>query len=115
MNINEQTVSRNLKRTQWPYQPKIAGAGPANIFFYCTASKRTILQWRIYDERCMILLASCLLFFFRKKYVLAIAKYIMVIPARPHALCAGEVNDEKLKINKLESKPYKATIVACDS
>ena len=37
--------------------------------------------------------------FFCEIYLLAIAKYIMVIPACPH--CAGEAPDEKVKINKL--------------
>ena len=33
--------------------------------------------------------------FFLEKYLLAIAKYIMVIPARPPSLCEGEAPDEK--------------------
>ena len=38
--------------------------------------------------------------FFCEKYLLAMDKYIMVIP-RPPALCAGEAPDKKLNINDL--------------
>ena len=31
-------------------------------------------------------------------------KYMMVIPACPHCMCAGEAPEEKLKINKLGPK-----------
>ena len=57
-----------------------------NMFLYCTASKRTLLQW------CM---ASAdppgIMFvgFFGEKCLLAISKCIMVIPAR--IVCRGSI------------------------
>ena len=41
--------------------------------------------------------------FFGEKYLAAMDKYIMVIPACPHCVHAGKVPDEKLKVNELGS------------
>ena len=51
-----------------------------NVSLYCTASKGTILQW------CMTSADPPSIMFFCKKYLLAIAKYIMVIPTRLHCV-----------------------------
>ena len=38
--------------------------------------------------------------FFGEKYLAAMDKYMMVIPACPHCVHAGKVPDEKLKVNE---------------
>ena len=57
-----------------------------NTFFYCTASKRALLQWRMASVD-----PSGIMFvgFFGEKYLLAIAKCIMVIPAC--IVCRGSI------------------------
>ena len=65
-----------------------------NMFFYSTASKRTLLHMTSTDPPGFMFV------------MLAIAKYIMVIPTHPH--CGRVAPDEKLKINKLG--PYKIKI-----
>ena len=54
-----------------------------NMFFHCTASKRTLLQWRMASAN-----PPGIIFvgFFGEKYLLGIAKCIMVIPACPHCV-----------------------------
>ena len=68
-----------------------------NMPVYCTASKRTLLEWCIMSPH-----PPCIIFveFFDEKYLLAMDKYRVVglISAHPHALFAGEAPDEKLKM-----------------
>ena len=54
-----------------------------NVSVYCTASKRTLLQWRITSAA-----PPGIMFvgFFRKKYLPATDKYRVVIPAHPHCV-----------------------------
>ena len=54
-----------------------------NVSVYCTASKRTLLQWRITSaDPPNIMFVE----FFDKKYLPATDKYIVVIPTRPHCM-----------------------------
>ena len=57
-----------------------------NMFFYCTTSKRTLLQWRMAS---VDLPGIMFVGFFGEKCLLAISKYIMVIPAR--IVCRGSI------------------------
>ena len=48
-----------------------------NMLFYCTACKRTFLQWRMTSiDPPGIMFVEL----FREKYLLALDKYVMVIP-----------------------------------
>ena len=79
-----------------------------NMYIYCTVSKRTLPQWRITSAD---LPGIMFVEFFREKYLLAMNKYIMVIPARLHCVQGG-APDEKLKINKLEPYHNKESFIA---
>ena len=54
-----------------------------NVSLYCTASKRTLLQWHItsVDTPTIVFVG-----FFHEKYLPAMNKYIMVIPAHLHCV-----------------------------
>ena len=54
-----------------------------NVSVYCTASKRTLVQWRVASAD-----PSGIMFveFFREKYLLAMDKCTMVKPAHPHCV-----------------------------
>ena len=52
-----------------------------NVSVYCTASRRTLLQWRITSADPQ---GITFVEFFREKYLLATDKY--TIPARPHCM-----------------------------
>ena len=53
---------------------------PTNVSLYCTASKRTLLHWHM-----TITDPPGIMFVIYKKYLAAMHKYIMVIPAHSPA------------------------------
>ena len=72
---------------------------------YCTASKRTLL------ERCIMSIDPPDIVFFCEKYLLAMDKYIMVIPARPHWVQIKHLI-KNLKNNELG--PNVCILTTCD-
>ena len=68
-----------------------------NVSVY-RASKITLLQWRTASADPSGIMSPK---FFREKYLPAVDKYIMVIPARQRCVHAGKTPDGKLKINEL--------------
>ena len=54
-----------------------------NVSVYCTASERTLLQWLVMSTDHP---AITFVNFFPEKYLLAVYKYIMVIPVRVHCV-----------------------------